>query len=408
MSFFVNRSLVSSVPPTPSNGSIPYSLVSSATRSSFTLGLKAKAAMPFPVPQLHSNPVKSSSTVVSHSIGQKKRRSSELRVDKENELPNSEENNTNEHFEAPKPKLAKLAHQSLTAAPAVHSVENSVVRSLPSGAPLSLSNFDIGRPLGRGKYGRVYLAREKRSKFICALKMLSMKQLHKHEVFHQLRREIEIQCHLRHVNVLRLYQVFADKNHAFLVLEFAPQGELYKHLQREKRFSEEKTATFIRDLSGALDYCHSKHIIHRDIKPENLLLGFDNQIKLADFGWSVHAPSNRRQTMCGTLDYLPPEMIEHKPHDHNVDIWCLGVLMYEFLHGVPPFEAKGQKETYERIVRVDLRWHPKVKLCNEARDLIIKLLQKNPKDRLPLSKVPEHPFIVKYCGTPKNKEMLTN
>jgi aurora kinase A len=86
-------------------------------------------------------------------------------------------------------------------------------------------------------------------------------------------------------------------------------------------------------LAQALKYCHSKGVIHRDLKPENLLLGFNGQVKISDFGWSVHAPSSRRNTLCGTLDYLPPEMIEGKEHDKSVDVWSLGILCYEFLVG---------------------------------------------------------------------------
>ena len=85
-------------------------------------------------------------------------------------------------------------------------------------------------------------------------------------------------------------------------------------------------------MAEALFYLHSKHVIHRDIKPENLL-NSSGTIKIADFGWSIHAPTNKRQTLCGTLDYLPPEMVEGAPHDYRVDIWSLGVLCYEFCTG---------------------------------------------------------------------------
>ena len=91
------------------------------------------------------------------------------------------------------------------------------------------------------------------------------------------------------------------------------------------------TWQYIRQLAAALEYCHKKHVIHRDIKPENLLLDLKGELKIADFGWSVHAPQSRRTTLCGTLDYLPPEMIEGKSHDQMVDVWSLGILMYEFL-----------------------------------------------------------------------------
>lgn len=105
-------------------------------------------------------------------------------------------------------------------------------------------------------------------------------------------------------------------------------------------------------MIDALECCHSRKVIHRDIKPENILLGYNGELKIADFGWSVHAPSSRRATMCGTLDYLPPEMVLHKSYDQTVDLWCLGVLTYEFLVGRPPFENDDTKQTYSRIVDV--------------------------------------------------------
>ncbi|SPQ99993.1 Aurora kinase [Plasmodiophora brassicae] len=262
----------------------------------------------------------------------------------------------------------------------------------------TLKDFDIGRSLGKGKFGNVYLAREKKSKFICALKVMFKSQLAKANVEYQLRREIEIQSHLRHENILRLFGYFYDSTRVYLILEYASKGELFKQLQKEGRFSDRQTAQYISQLAGALDYCHKKHVIHRDIKPENLLLGRNGELKIADFGWSVHTPNSRRMTLCGTLDYLPPEMIEGKAHDETVDIWSLGVLTYEFLVGRPPFETEGHNETYRKIARVDIRYP--TWLDPDARDLISKLLVKNPKGRLPLLQVLDHPFIVKHTKEP--------
>ena len=122
-----------------------------------------------------------------------------------------------------------------------------------------------------------------------------------------------------------------SQNRVYLILEYAARGELYKELQKSKRFSESRSATYIASLAKALLYCHQKHVIHRDIKPENLLIGIKGELKIADFGWSVHAPNSRRQTLCGTLDYLPPEMVEGRDHDAAVDVWSLGVLLYMLL-----------------------------------------------------------------------------
>jgi len=267
----------------------------------------------------------------------------------------------------------------------------------------SLNDFDIGRPLGKGKFGHVYLVREKRQKRVVALKVLFKAQLTKANVLHQLRREVEIQSHLRHPNILRLYAYFYDATRIYLILEYADRGELYKILQEEKRFSEEKTATYIKQLASALAYCHEKKVIHRDIKPENLLLTKKGEIKIADFGWAVHT-ADRRQTLCGTLDYLPPEMIEGQPHDWSADAWSLGVLMYEFLFGTPPFLADKYGETYRRISKVDIRFPSNVPVSNEAKDLIQRLLVHHPSKRMKMHEVANHSFIQKYCSAEPTKD----
>jgi len=257
----------------------------------------------------------------------------------------------------------------------------------------ALKDFEIGKPLGRGKFGCVYLAREKRTKYIVAIKVLQKSQLLKAGVEHQLRREIEIQSHLRHRNILRMYGYFYDAKRIYLILEYSPGGELYKRLTSKGKFSEKTSARYISDLATALNYCHKKHVIHRDIKPENLLVGAYGEIKIADFGWSVHAPTSRRNTLCGTLDYLPPEMVEGREHDEQVDVWSLGVLLFEFLVGSPPFEAEGHSATYRRISRVDLRFPRGV--AEDAQDLIRKLLVKDPRQRISLERIPSHPWVLR-------------
>lgn len=270
----------------------------------------------------------------------------------------------------------------------------------PTAKTFHLGMFEIGKPLGKGKFGRVYLAREREHKFICALKVLHKSELQQARVEKQVRREVEIQSNLCHPNILKLYGHFHDTKRVFLILEYAGQGELYRHLQKATRFSEARAARYIAQMAGALAHLHRKHVIHRDIKPENILVGVHGEIKISDFGWSVHAPGKRRTTYCGTLDYLPPEMVAaggsgaDGSYDERVDLWSLGVLTYEFLVGEAPFE-----DTFVMTTRKIARGEMSIPsfVSAEARDFIQKLLVVDPGARLPLDQVLQHPWILKHC-----------
>ena len=257
------------------------------------------------------------------------------------------------------------------------------------------SDFIIGKKLGRGQFGKVYLAKTRNSGLIVALKVLNKKQICESKYELQFRREIEIQSHLHHKNILEFYGFFWDKKSIYLIIEYAPGGELYKELLNEKdgKFTEEKASKYIIQVADALEYIHNKHIIHRDIKPENIL-NSNGILKLADFGWSVHTLSNARKTFCGTIDYLPPEVIEKKPHNECADLWCLGVLIYEFCAGVPPFDCKMQCDKIKKIRNLDFKFPSH--FSSDVKDLIQKLLIKNPDKRISLEEFKKHRWITKY------------
>ena len=133
--------------------------------------------------------------------------------------------------------------------------------------------------------------------------------------------------------------------------------------------------SYIIQVCSALIYCKHQRVIHRDLKPENLLLDNDGEVKLSDFGWSIHFKKSKRKTMCGTLDYLAPELIDKVPYDCCVDTWSVGVLLFEFLYGYAPFTDTCTQWTYGRIRSIDVRFPDFPRTDAEAKELIMKVKQ---------------------------------
>lgn len=264
-----------------------------------------------------------------------------------------------------------------------------------------LSDFDVGTKLGEGKFGRVYLAREKGGrKTIVAIKSIKKDEIKRDKIKYQLIREIEIQRNLHHFNILKMFGYFYDAKRVYILLEYAPEGCLYRVLnqakQEGKTLNNILTATYASQMANALSYIHSLSIIHRDIKPENCLLGIMGELKLCDFGWAVYAPQSRRNTMCGTLDYLPPEMLKEQSHNHSADLWAFGILIFELLCGNPPFEHHDEKTTLKKIEENSYSFPEDIEICLEAKDFINQLLQLNPEMRPSLSHIKNHVYIKKH------------
>lgn len=260
---------------------------------------------------------------------------------------------------------------------------------------LSLDDFEIGKKLGKGKFGRVYCVRHKETGFVCAMKAMEKNELIQNNFQKQIRREVEIQSSLNHPNLTKLYGFFHDEKRVYLLMEYMINGELYKVLKARGPFNDIRASHYVYQMADALDFIHQRNIIHRDIKPENILIGFDNVIKLTDFGSSIVSPrGTKRRTLCGTIDYLSPELITSREYDDKVDIWALGVLAYELVVNCPPFEEESKDLTYKRIVSGDLKFPDTV--SSDAQDLIRKLLRHKAKDRISLQDVKKHPWVLKH------------
>jgi aurora kinase len=259
----------------------------------------------------------------------------------------------------------------------------------------SVNDFEFGRLIGKGRFAKVYLVRERLQGFVVVLKCIQKKKLTKYHAEKALRNEIEIQSHLNeHVNILRLFGYFDDEEYIYLILEYAERGDLFYNF-RTFVFSERQIASFVHQISLALLYMHSKHVIHRDLKPENIFLSHEGKIKIADFGWAVK--SNAPQTVVvGTVHYMAPEMVNGSSYDCRVDTWAMGILLFELFDKSLPFYPGTYEELKEVFREKSFSNCPRHAPSTDAADLVMKLLEMDPKRRITLSEVIVHSWLTNF------------
>lgn len=214
----------------------------------------------------------------------------------------------------------------------------------------------------------------------------------------RVRQEVEIHSRLKHPSVLELYTFFQDAHYVYLVLELAHNGELQRYMKMTMRraMTESEAATILQQVVAGLLYLHSHNIMHRDISLSNLLLSKDMHIKIADFGLATQLkqPNERHVTMCGTPNFISPEVVSRSSHGLPADVWGLGCMFYTLLVGQPPFDTDAVQATLNRVVMSD--YHIPSYISFDAKDLIEQLLKKKPDERISLQQVLQHPFLVKF------------
>ncbi|KAF8522106.1 cAMP dependent protein kinase [Hysterangium stoloniferum] len=229
----------------------------------------------------------------------------------------------------------------------------------PSG--VRLTDFDVVETLGTGTFGRVLLVKSRNSTSpLNPIKFFAMKVLRKSEVVRL--RQVEhvnseryILSRVRHPFIVDLYATFQDNLNIYMLLSYVPGGELFTHLRRAGRFTPDVTRFYLATIILALKFLHSYNIIYRDLKPENLLLDSRGYLRLTDFGFAKRV-DDRTWTLCGTPEYLAPEIIQADGHGKAADWWACGILCYEMLVGYPPFFDDHAYGIYEKILRGRIRW----------------------------------------------------
>nr|XP_043616368.1 probable serine/threonine protein kinase IRE [Erigeron canadensis] len=299
------------------------------------------------------------------------------------------------------------------------SVEDDAVRSLRA-SPVntfskdrtSIEDFEIIKPISRGAFGRVFLAKKRATGDVFAIKVLKKADMIRKNAVESILAERDILISVRNPFVVRFFYSFTCKENLYLVMEFLNGGDLFSLLRTLGCLAEDMARVYIAELVLALEYLHSLNIIHRDLKPDNLLIGPDGHIKLSDFGLSkvglinstedLSGSSDCRTPICrenevtldqreqrqkhsvvGTPDYLAPEILLGVGHGATADWWSVGVILFELLVGIPPFNAESPQQVFANIMNRDIPW-PKIpeEMSYEAYDLINKLLTENPSQRL--------------------------
>ena len=258
--------------------------------------------------------------------------------------------------------------------------------------------------IGKGGFGEVWKVNHKKSNDLYVIKVLDKKRLKAQKLIDQLNLEIRIMYKVHHPHIMQLINHFEDDNNFFMVMPYASRGQLYTLLKKNNKLDQKMTAQFIRETISAVKYLHEHNIIHRDIKPENILLDANYRVKLSDFGWSNFCkPDEKRNTFCGTPEYLSPEMVKKLPHDYRVDIWSLGVLLFECLAGYPPFTGHNEVELLRNIKQLKIHWP--IDFPPLAKNLVTKILKINPEERPSLDEILKHSW---FNHNPMIRPLLVN
>ena len=260
--------------------------------------------------------------------------------------------------------------------------------------------------IGKGGFGEVWKVVHKQTNRVYVIKVIDKISIFEQKLVDQMNREIEMMYKLNHPHVMKLVNHFEDDDKFYMIMPYAAKGQLYSLLRRQVRFDQRTAAQYMRETIEAVRYLHSfsPKIIHRDIKPENLLLDDNYRVKLSDFGWANYQEENQlRKTFCGTPEYLSPEMIRKTGHNFSVDIWTLGVLLFELLAGYAPFTGANQSELFMNIKKLKINWP--VDFPPLAKNLVSKILKLNPKERLSIEEISSHAWFEK---NPPLRPVLTN
>jgi serine/threonine protein kinase len=241
--------------------------------------------------------------------------------------------------------------------------------------------------LGKGAYGKVYLIRNKENNMLYAMKVIEKSAKATPD---EIMEEVKIHIKLKHENIVRLYEFIESSKKIYMVMEYVENENLYKLILRRKKLSEKDAFLYFRQVCNAVLHLHKNKLMHRDIKPENLLISANGAVKLCDFGYCTSSQECRKN-YCGTTEYLAPELLNRYSYNEKVDIWSLGILLFEMLHGKTPFPGKEEPDVLENIQKTEIQFSQD--LHEDVKNLISAILVENPERRPTISQILTFPWL---------------
>ncbi|RNF06658.1 putative serine/threonine protein kinase [Trypanosoma conorhini] len=256
---------------------------------------------------------------------------------------------------------------------------------------MSVGQYALGKKIGSGNFSTVRQATDAQGRK-WAVKIIDKSRLKQEHMEEQMLREVAVMRSLMHENVIALRDVLESDNHYYLVLEYVPGGELFDKIVKAKRFDENTARRYFHQLIAGMHYCHSRGFAHRDLKPENLLLDANGTLKISDFGLSNRQQDVLLETVCGTPNYVAPEVLMERGYNGlSADIWSCGVVLYVMLAGRLPFEDRNMNALLAKIERGEYQM---VRHVSEAvKDLIARMLTVDPKKRITMEGIIAHPWF---------------
>ncbi|EAY11694.1 AGC family protein kinase [Trichomonas vaginalis G3] len=260
---------------------------------------------------------------------------------------------------------------------------------------IPIGNYILRQRIGEGAFSSVWTADSKKTNSTVAVKVISKKTLEAPDMFTRFKREISLLQQNNHPFIMHFFEMLEDEKNYYVIMEYADNGDFETFLESKMTLPENMSRFFLAEMVLALDYLHNeRRIAHRDLKPQNILLDRYNNIRISDFGLSnTFSDSNPTMTSnCGSPAFVAPEVVNGQPYNKSADIWSLGVIFYRMVVGNLPFQGPDVKTILMKIVSAEPYYPPS--LSPDLRDLLQKMLCRNPEKRITAKEIKAHPWII--------------